>query len=82
MDDKRMTMAQLAEKYDTDEGTVSTALSTAGMLKGKKTKDFPESEAVAALIALFRRRSNSFKELADMWKGKATRTEVIYEEGE
>lgn len=79
--DERMTMAQLAEKYETDEGTVSTALSTAGMFRGKKAKDFPESEAVAAMVALFRRRSDSYKELADLWRTKAVRTEVIYEEG-
>ena len=81
MTDAQLTQKQLAEKYNIDEGSVSLALSAAGIFRMGKCKVYPERAAVEALIGLFKLREKRSQDAADHWKAKAEKTEAIFEEG-
>jgi len=81
MTDAQLTQQQLAEKYNIDEGSVSLALSAAGIFRMGKGKVYPERAAVEALIGLFKLREKRCRDAADKWQEKAWRAELIFEEG-
>ena len=84
MEVKQMTMQELADKYGTDQGTLSVALSNAGMFRKShdKNRTYPEDEAAEALIVLYRKWEKDHRNWADIWLTRAHKVEVIYEEGE
>ena len=82
MDENMMTQQELAEKYGADDGTVSQALSLAGLFRKYKKKVYPESEAVAALIRLYRNREERFREMAETWRVRADKAAILYEYGD
>lgn len=80
---------ELAEKYHCDQGTVSLALSMAGVFrknaknaiaKGHVRYQYEEREAAGALQRLFRKRAENYRAEAEKLETKARRVEVIYEE--
>ena len=85
MEPKLMTQDEIAEKYGTDQGTVSLALSAFGIFSRGRTektrgkKLYPEDEAVRALISIFRQRQHKAEDEVYKWREKADLAEVIYE---
>ena len=87
--DKMITQQELSEKYYVDQGTVSVALSSAGVFKKdllvngrSRKKQYSEKEAVAALVKLFKKRAAQYESMALDWKNKAYLIEMALEDDE
>lgn len=79
-----MTVGELAEKYDEDATVVRHALKMAGKEPdGKKNRIYVyrEIDGAEALIKMYRKRAEEFKNEAQKWTGLAEKVEITYEEG-
>ena len=86
MEQRLMTQDEIAEKYDTDQGTVSLALSAAKIFSRGKTgekhgkKLYPEGDAVNALIGIYHLRMLRAEDNMRKWQAKEEEIRNTYEE--
>lgn len=80
----RMTVSEIAKKYDEDAKVVRHVLAMAGVEpdgKRNKTYVYREIDAAEALIRMYRKRAEELRREAQKWTGYAEKVELTYEEG-